>query len=148
MGRRLFRGYEAPQAGAIVSAPKRTAGPWRWERETLNRGAHIAGRSPKIHKEGRVIAGVARSVNSHVKGGECDEANANAAFIVEACNAHDTLTAQVAVLAGALESMTRSAEAYMRYHTEKFYDGGNVPSGLYPAIQQARLALAALDGGK
>ena len=40
-----------------------------------------------------------------------------------------------------LESLTKSAEAYMEYHGEKFYEGKAKPTGLWPAIKEARRCL-------
>lgn len=46
-------------------------------------------------------------------------------------------------LRDALQVLIEAAEAYQRYHDEKFYQGAAlVPTGLRPAIAAARKALA------
>jgi len=41
-----------------------------------------------------------------------------------------------------LKALINSAEAYMKYHEEKFYSGMNVKlTGLWPAIERAKRAL-------
>jgi hypothetical protein len=48
------------------------------------------------------------------------------------------------ILLSALEELIYAAEAYQRYHDEKFYAGLEVkPTGLRPAIEKAREALKA-----
>jgi hypothetical protein len=57
------------------------------------------------------------------------------------------LYTQVQIAVEALEALKQSAESYMKYHSEKFYEGQGLPplnrmSGLWPAIRKADKALA------
>lgn len=57
--------------------------------------------------------------------------------------ANARLIASAPELFEALSALARSAESYMNYHTEKFYDASETkPTGLWPAIECARAALA------
>ena len=47
----------------------------------------------------------------------------------------------------ALKELADTAEAYMKYHTEKFYsDLGVKPTGLWPAIKKARARISKEEG--
>ena len=47
-----------------------------------------------------------------------------------------------------LTEFANAAEAYMRHHAEKFYEGLPAPTGLWPQIEKARMAIAKATGTK
>lgn len=51
-------------------------------------------------------------------------------------------------LLAALKELADFGEAYMKYHTEKFYPGDHLPppTGLWPFIRAARSAIAKAEG--
>lgn len=61
---------------------KHTPGPWKAIPEVLfHDGQHIAGRMPKVIREGVFIASVSRHDGARIKRGRCPEAEANARLI-------------------------------------------------------------------
>ena len=64
---------------------KHTPGPWEVRPEIMwHDGSHVAGRTPKVMKEGRQIASITRSLDAKIKDGRCEEAEANARLIAAA----------------------------------------------------------------
>lgn len=45
-----------------------------------------------------------------------------------------------------LRTFVKTAEAYMQYHAEKFYEGRPAPEGLWPAIESAKTLIAKVEG--
>ena len=83
-----------------MSGEKRTPGPWILsDDQTCGSDVSFYAETP-IHRNPRWIG---RVYGPGPLTREWAERDANAAFIVEACNAHETLTAQRDALRGALE---------------------------------------------
>jgi hypothetical protein len=77
---------------------KHTPGPWEAVSERLHGTSSVAGRSPEVVKVGRKIAKVQRSLDASIKGGRCEEAEANARLIAAAPELLDALQRVVAQL--------------------------------------------------
>ena len=108
-----------------MSATKWTPGPWIVDNDDPK---NIAIRPAN---QGFLLAAIGDFMETH-KGAR----KANARLIAAAPE-----------LAEALESFANSAEAYMKYHGEKFYpDIEPKPTGLWPQIHKARAALAKAKG--
>lgn len=123
----------------VMTAPKRTPGPWRVSSDlgAFNIDGEYNGDGQTSPSGTFMVAHCPHSFALHGK----DEAEANAAFIVEACNAHDSLVAQRDALAEAL----RRIEEH-EYRADRRHRGMVDESEIQGLMRTARAALAALEG--
>ena len=124
----------------MMSAGKRTPGPWILsDDQTCSCDVSFYAETP-IHRNPRWIG---RVYGPGPLAREWAERDANAAFIVEACNAHETLTAQRDAMAEALRGLFKECAMIHRYGGE-IYNGKEADE----AIKRAVSALALADGAK